>query len=103
MQLLGSEILDYAKSMQPSSLDAELRMMQSSGEEDGDHVAEAVEVVGILLDFLCKAMALNRDFELVQVLTQLVLKVALVVPFRFFSQNLFIFLPTADSRGAHYE
>lgn len=68
------------KEMTPSALDAELRILQIVNDEDadddeGDEVLKELQDIALLMDFFIHQVASNTEFEFVQALVQLFLKV----------------------------
>ncbi|XP_024544156.1 WD repeat-containing protein 36 [Selaginella moellendorffii] len=66
------ELLEHMKNLTSSSLDAEIRFLQIV---DEDAPEEQIRDIGSLIDFLIKATSLNRDFDFVQAVMLLVLRI----------------------------
>ncbi|KAH9300656.1 hypothetical protein KI387_012239, partial [Taxus chinensis] len=84
MQLLHScmetkdfaPVTDYLKSMSPSAVDLELRMLQIIDNENITESEHAIELkgIGMLLDYFINEVVCNNNFEFVQALIRLFLK-----------------------------
>ncbi|BBN05516.1 U3 small nucleolar RNA-associated protein 21 [Marchantia polymorpha subsp. ruderalis] len=75
-----ADFVALMKSMSPSALDAEFRMLQlvdeedENEDEDGERSKELVDI-GLLMDFFAHETKANKEFEFLQALIQLFLKV----------------------------
>ncbi|CAM6100981.1 unnamed protein product [Calypogeia fissa] len=76
-----TSLMTLVKGMTPSALDAELRILQiiddDDDEHDDDNESQSKELLDIarLMDFFTHQMAANTDFEFLQAVVQLFLKI----------------------------
>lgn len=86
--IADADFVALMKSMSPSALDAEFRMLQlvdeedENEDEDGERSKELVDI-GLLMDFFAHETKANKEFEFLQALIQLFLKVMYILPFLF--------------------
>lgn len=72
-----SAFTDYIKGLSPSTLDLELRMLQIIDDDDHQEPANRPELISIelLLDYFIHEITYRNNFEFVQALIRLFLKV----------------------------
>lgn len=73
-----SEFTSYLKGLSPSSLDMELRMLQILEEDDDSEVLEKkpeFASISLLLDYFIHETSVRNNFEFIQALVKLFLKV----------------------------
>lgn len=72
-----SSFTDYIKGLSPSALDVELRMLQIIDDEDNQMLDDTAEVktIGFLLDYLVHELSCKNNFEFIQAVTKLFLKI----------------------------
>nr|ATG70826.1 WD-40 repeat family protein [Callitropsis vietnamensis] len=72
-----ASVTDYLKSLSPSAVDLELRMLQIIDNENITETEHAVELkgIGMLLDYFVSEVFCNNNFEFVQALIRLFLKI----------------------------
>ena len=69
-----SSLVDHLKSISPSEVDASLRMMQIVDEDASAHPEELQEI-GMLMDFLLAELTMMQNFQFIQALLQVFLKI----------------------------
>jgi hypothetical protein len=75
--LIVGAVLSFLKGLSPAEIDVEfqmLRILDDSGSVDV-LTSKQLNLIGNVLDFLTEGIQSNRDFEFVQALTRLFLKV----------------------------
>jgi len=72
-----SAFTDYIKGLPPSTLDVELRMLQIIDDEDMQTLDQRPEVqtIGLLLDYFIHELSCKNNFEFIQAVIKLFLKV----------------------------
>lgn len=69
-----SSLVDHLKAISPSEVDASLRMMQIVDEDVSAHPEELQEI-GMVMDFLLAELMMMQNFQFVQALLQVFLKI----------------------------
>lgn len=69
-----SEFTDFIKTLSPSSLDMELRILQIVGDEDEEEPEKLVPIE-LLLDYFIHETACRNNFDFVQAVIRVFLKV----------------------------
>lgn len=72
-----SSLVVHIKSMSPSEVDAEFRVMEIV-DDDIDSQSQELQDIGMVLDFLLAELKSNNNFEFIQALMQLFLEVICV-------------------------
>ncbi|KAJ7294300.1 hypothetical protein O6H91_Y267700 [Diphasiastrum complanatum] len=72
-----TEFVEFAKSMSPSALDAELRILQIVDEDEFAEDARSPQIddINLLMEFLLEGIASNNNFEFLQAFLQIFLKI----------------------------
>lgn len=72
-----SAFTDYIKSLSPSTLDVELRMLQIIDDEDLQNIDQRPELhsIGLLLDYFIHELSSRNNFEFIQAVVRLFLKI----------------------------
>ena len=81
--LIVGALLSFLKGLSPSEIDMEfqmLRILDDLGSVDA-LTSKQFKLIGLVLDFLVERIQSNCDFEFVQALTRLFLKVQLTISF----------------------
>lgn len=78
-----SAFTDYIKNLSPSTLDVELRMLQIIDDEDLQNIDQRPELhsIGLLLDYFVHELSSRNNFEFIQAVIRLFLKVWINVSF----------------------
>lgn len=92
-----SAFTEYIKSLSPSTLDMELRMLQIIDDDNQQEFEKRPEFISIelLLDYFINETSCRNNFEFVQAIIRLFLKVWILdvmVPRNFYEVVLFSFL-----------
>lgn len=85
-----SAFTDYIKGLSPSALDLELRMLQIVDEDNLEKLDQRqpeLQSIGMLLDYLIHEISCRNNFEFIQAVIKLFLKVHIYLSHDFYIQG----------------